>query len=379
MGTVDPGFETGNSFALRLPEMNSMAYEAPGRPRLRVDLGRVDRILVVRLSSLGDIVHATPCLRALRGRFPSAEIFVAVERRFADLLRASPWVDGLIEAKTKTPSGGIATGFLEGRAALSHRQPFDLAIDLQGLSRSAGWVYASGARIRAGRGRFRPRWQLASSSDLHRHAIEVCAVVLRDLGIPVDDLRPELTTSAEADRVLHRRLVGLGIEPAEYVVANPFSRWASKAWPAERWAALITWIRSETGRIVVVSGGPGEEAQARSLSERLSAGSAVFLAGCLPLAEALCLYRRAVLVVSGDTGPMHAAAALGTRVVALFGPTLPERTGPYGEEHAVLQALRPPEHHAYRRDPESRFMRALDLETVRAGVARALAAVAHSE
>ena len=355
-----------------------MAIEASDPPRPAVDFGPVQRILVVRLSSLGDIVHATPCLRALRGRFPTADIFVAIEHRFAEVLRESPWIDGLIQTKTKTPSGGIASGYLEGRAALSRRPAFDLAIDLQGLSRSAGWVYASGARIRAGRGRFRPGWRLASSPALEHHATDVCAAILRDLGIGVDDLRPELTTSAEADQALERRLVSLGVKPRGYVVANPFSRWVSKAWPVERWAALLAWLGSATGRIVI-SGGPGEEAEARGLSEQLPVGSAVSLVGRLPLAEALCLYRRARIVVSGDTGPLHAAAALGTPVVALFGPTLPERTGPYGDDHVVLQALRPPNHHAYRDDPESRFIRALDLDTVRAGVARALAATPRSE
>lgn len=351
---------------------------APDSHRPAVDLGPVQRILVVRLSSLGDIVHATPCLRALRGRFPGAHILVAIERRFAAVLQESPWVDGLIQAQTREPSGGIASGYREGRAALSRRPAFDLAIDLHGLSRSAGWVYASRARVRAGRGRLRPGWRVVSSPPLHRHAIEVCAATIRDLGVSVDDLRPQVTASAESGQALERRLVSLGLEPRGYVVANPFSRWASKSWPLDRWAALIAWLRTETGRAVVVSGGPGEEGQGRALAERLPAGSAVSLVGCLPLAQALCLYRDARIVVSGDTGPLHAAAALGTSVVALFGPTLPERTGPYGDEHVVLQALRPPDQRAYRHDAAGRFMGALDLETVRYGVARALAATGRS-
>ena len=106
---------------------------------------------------------------------------------------------------------------------------------------------------------------------------------------------------------------------------------------------------------------------------RRSAACAISLAGRLTLAEALCLFRRARLMISCDSGPMHAAAALGTPVVALFGPTLPERTGPWGSEHVVLQAERPPEHHAYRSDDARRYISALTVDAMMAGVQRALA------
>ncbi|MGH7899084.1 MAG: glycosyltransferase family 9 protein, partial [Candidatus Binatia bacterium] len=226
-----------------------------GEPRL--DLGPVRRILVVKLSSLGDIVHATPCLRALRGRFPEAEIVVAIERRFADVLRKSRYADTLVEAEARP--AGIVRGYLEGRGALARLKPFDLAIDLQGLGRSAGWVYASRARVAAGRGRIRPGWRVASTPPLDRHAVEVSASVLGDLGIPVGSLRPEISTSAAAERALAERLASLGVETAGYLVVNPFSRWPSKAWPIERWAELIPWLAAAAGT-VLLSGGPDEEA-----------------------------------------------------------------------------------------------------------------------
>jgi lipopolysaccharide heptosyltransferase I len=333
------------------------------------------RILVVRLSSLGDIVQVTPCLRALRLAYPEAEIVVAVEQRFAAVLRESPWIDRLIEVESS--GAGFLPSLVDGRRRLAALR-FDLAVDLHGLRRSAAWVYASGARMRAGRGGSRPGWQVVHRPDLDRHAVDVGADVLGALGIEVADRRPEIRVSADADRELEAILAAQEIERQGFILANPFSRWRSKEWPVDRWADLIGWMRSETDEPIVIVGGPAEESRGEVLEGMLGADPTTSLVGRLTLDQALCLYRRARLMISGDTGPMHAAAALGTPVVALFGPTLPERTGPWGEEHIVLQALRPPYHHAYRFDPEGRFIRGLDSETVRAGVARALAATARS-
>jgi ADP-heptose:LPS heptosyltransferase len=126
---------------------------------------------------------------------------------------------------------------------------------------------------------------------------------------------------------------------------------------------------------MVITGGPGEEEQARALMQGLYPGVAVSLVGKLTLEQALCLYRRGILMVTGDSGPMHAAAALGTRVVALFGPTLPERTGPWGDKHIVIQELRPPSHHTYRSDHNKVYMRAISVEQVYRAVGTVLDAL----
>jgi ADP-heptose:LPS heptosyltransferase len=339
-----------------------VAHFGPGDPGL-------SRILVVKLSSLGDVVHVTPCLRALRLLSPRAEIVMAVERRFAAVVRESPWIDRLIEAES---SAGFLGSLVEARRRLAGLR-FDLAVDLQGLGRSAAWVYASGARVRAGRGGVRPGWQLVHRPDLARHAVDVCADVLGALGIEVADRRPEIRVSAAADRELDGILAQQTIEPRGLVLANPFSRWPSKAWPVERWAELLRWLRSQLDGSILTVGGPGEEHEAARLLGLLAPGVTTSLVGRLSLEQALCLYRRVRLMITGDTGPMHAAAAVGTRVVALFGPTLPERTGPWGDGHVVLQARRPSAHHAYRADPDREYIRALDVAAVRTAVAKALA------
>lgn len=331
------------------------------------------RILAVKLSSFGDVVHVTPSLRALRHAFPDADIRVAIERRWADVLRALPYVDGLIEASSRTSV--TPSYLLEIRRALAAaRGPgaFDLAIDFQGTRRSAAWVYASGARVKAGRGWPRPLWRAALRPDLSRHAVEVCADVCGRVATPVHDRSPELrTTLADEERVA-RLLDDAGLPRDGFVLLNPFSRWDSKGLDVATAAEVAIRTARLAGDRVVVTGGPDDAERAAEVT-RLAGGSAVTMAGRCTLAEALCLFRRARLMISCDSGPMHAAAALGTPVVALFGPTLPERTGPWGAEHVVLQAERPPEHHAYRSDGARRYMRAVTVDAIEAGVQRALA------
>jgi ADP-heptose:LPS heptosyltransferase len=322
------------------------------------------RILVVKLSSLGDIVHVTPCLRGIRRSFPGAKIVMAVEGRYAAVVRHNPHLDDLIESP---PANIGAVGFIRGtlKALARYRgRPFDLAIDFQGTRRSAAWVYASRAAYKAGRGRVRPAWDRAVLPDLSRHAIRVCAEIAGLVGIRVDDLTPEIFLSEHDETALSSLLREQGWPEEGFLVINPFSRWASKAWPLDRQAELISRLGQRFAIPVVVSGGPGEEDQAAELVGLLPPGSVLSLAGKLTLGQALCLFRRARLMITGDTGPMHAAAALGTRVVALFGPTLPDRTGPWGDGHRVIQARRPASHYAYRADREGTMIRAIDVPMV---------------
>ena len=316
------------------------------------------RILIVKLSSLGDIIHTTGCLSAVRAALPSAHVTMAVEERWADAVRHHPHVDALVLA---SPRDRVTVGYaLEVRRLLARHGPFDMALDLQGNRRSALWTYLSGAPRRVGRGGMRPGWQLALSPDLTRHAVTVSADVCEAAGIAVADPSPVLYTGVAEDAALVQRLHDADLPLDGFVVINPFSRWPSKGIPLETTAGIIRELRSRTALPLLLSGGPDDAPQADALRAMLGEGDMVSLVGLLSLGEALCLYRRARLMVSCDSGPMHAAAALGTPVVALFGPTHPERTGPWGPGHAVIQAQRPAQHHAYRHDPEAVHMRAID-------------------
>jgi len=345
----------------------------PARPAtIGVDLAALERVLVVKLSSLGDIVHVTPCLRALRRSCPRARITMVVERRFAALVENDPSLDERI-AIDHAPRAVWRQLADAARALRARRAPrFDLAIDFQGLLRSAAWVYASAARIKVGRGGRRPGWDAVVAPCAGRHAVEICADVAAALGVRVDDLEPRLFVDQAADRRLAAQLAALGLPGSGFLLVNPFSRWASKTWPVERWAELVRRARREVGLPILLTGGPGEEADAARLVAAIGPPAPASFVGNLALDEALCLYRRGTLMVTGDTGPMHAAAALGTRVVALFGPTLPESTGPCGAGHVVVQAARPTHAHAYREDAYGRLIGAIDVDMVMAGIRRAL-------
>jgi ADP-heptose:LPS heptosyltransferase len=337
-----------------------------------LDPGSVRRILVVKLSSLGDIVHVTPCLRALRRHFPSARIDMAVGACHADLVRQDPNLDGLIESEPRR-LGWLARARATRRSLRPYRGTgYDLAIDYQGALRSALHVYLSGARVRAGRGGFRPGWQCVVRPDLRLHAVEVCAGITRALGVPITDLTPEVFLCPHADASLATLLAQAGLPGEGFLLVNPFSRWHSKEWPLDRFAELIRRLTADAKVPVAVSGAAERVADASALLELLGPGRAVSLVGRLSLAEAMCLYRRAAVMVTGDSGPMHVAAAQGTRLVALFGPTHPERTGPWGAGHCVIQKSRPARHHAYREDADRTHIGAIEVGTVYRALVAAL-------
>lgn len=339
------------------------------------DLGalrdRPVRVLVVKLSSFGDIVHVTGVLRAVRRALPSADVAVAVESRWRDVLAHDPHVDRIVESSSRTR---LSLGYLaEIRRVLSAHGPFDIAIDLQGNRRSAAWIYLSGSGHKAGRGRLRPGWRRAVEPDPARHAVEVCAEVCRSVGIPVDDPSPELHTSPAAEERVERMLAERGLPSDGFVLLNPFSRWSSKDWPIEIAAEVIRGLVRATSRRVVLCGGPEDRNRATALLERAGGADVASIVGSLALGEALCLFRRGRLMVSCDSGPMHAAAAFGVPTIGLFGPTHPERTGPWGPEHRVIQASRPPTHHTYRSDPDAAYMRRLDADTILTAILEELA------
>ncbi|MCC6378713.1 MAG: glycosyltransferase family 9 protein [Burkholderiales bacterium] len=333
------------------------------------------RILVVKLSSFGDIVLATTALRAMRRAFPETDLRLAVERRWVPVATACPDVDGVFESPARSGSPIREACAIHRQLAVDRRAngPFDLALDLQGLRRSCGWVYLSGARMKAGHGHTRPGWAFSVPPDRTRHAVRVIASTCERLGVAAADLSPSLRTSAADETRLDAILDHERLPRRDFVLLNPISRWASKSWPVAKAASLASRIATHTGERMIVTGGPEEAGLAASIV-RIAPEHAVSLAGRLSLGEALCLFGRARLMVSCDSGPMHAAAALGTPVVALFGPTLPEHTGPWGDGHRVVQAMKPPDHHAYRRADGAGYMDAIGVDPVAQAVLESLRA-----
>jgi ADP-heptose:LPS heptosyltransferase len=337
-----------------------------------LDLAAIRRILLVRLTSFGDVVRISGLPAALRQACPRAEITIVTDQGLGALFEAAPDIDRLILNRRQR----LPATWRQARAALRDFRGnggFDLAIDLQGRPASAAWTYASAAAIKAGRGGFRPGWRFVQATDYHASDTAESAAILERLGIPVSDPAPVLHTSAAAEAAIEKVLRETGLPAEGFLLVNPFSRWPTKAWPLDRYAALLPQLRRESDLPIAITAGPSEAAKAAELVAALPAGTAISLAGRLDLAQLLALLRRARLVLTGDSGPMHAADALGTKVVALFGPTWPERAGPWRKNQTIIQRWRSPRYHAYRQPESVAGMAAIAVDEVRAAVMAALA------
>lgn len=299
------------------------------------------RILIIRLSALGDIIHALPVLAAIRRRWPDAQVDWLVEASYAPILSL---VDGLrrrllVRARASAETAGSASFASVPRAvAYLRRQRYDAALDLQGLVKSAVWARLAGARRAIGFNRVNLREPLAAlcytetlEPQPQGHVILKNLSVLYALGAapgaPEFPLRPE---ASETAREAIRQAGG----PRRYIVLNPGAAWPNKRWPPERFGALAAALRETAGLTSLVTWGPAE----RALAEAVSATSkgAAAPAPATELGDLAALLHDAALVVAGDTGPLHLAAALGTPVVGLYGPTRPERNGPWAAADEVI-------------------------------------------
>lgn len=296
------------------------------------------KALLVRLSAIGDVVHTLPALAALRRQGWSTAWLVEPPAR--PLLAGNPALDELIEAPaTRAFSmGGAMRAVREMRRARA-----DVALDLQGLWKSAVWARLSGAGRVVGYGRAARRepssavllGERVNAPDGGGHVIDKNLALLRPLGIEAVGSRefPLPALDAEAAAV-DRRLAEMRL--GAFAILNPGGGWKSKLWPAQRFGELAQGLR-ERGLDAVVTWGPGEEA----LADRVVAASGGAARRCFQttLREYVALARRARVVVAADTGPMHLAAAVGTPVVALFGPTDPARNGPFAPADLVVRRV----------------------------------------
>ena len=314
-------------------------------------------ILVVKLSSIGDIVFASPCLHALRQRWPEARITVAVNSAFAALYSANPDVDHLRLRHLTRPTKRGRSLAEAAWSGLAHRYPrFDLAIDLQGTFHSAAWTYCSGARRMAGLGEGRRYWEFSMPIDHARHAVDQCAAVLERLGVPVPDRRPRVYVSEPDDESVVAYLKSRGLPDRGYVVIHPFAAWRSKEWPAERYASVLRTLARKPDLMMIISGSKTEAERAEAICAMVASPRVVSAAGALSLGESLALWSRARLFLGGDTGALHASTAFGVQAVALFGPTSLTTTGPIGDRHRIIQARAPDKHTAYREPDGGRYM-----------------------
>jgi lipopolysaccharide heptosyltransferase I len=292
------------------------------------------RILIVKPSALGDIVHTLPVLKLLRNRWPAAHIEWLVMPAFASLLERHPLLNGIIRFDRKhfasswrNPSRAKE---LKAFASDLMQRNFDLVIDFQGLFRSAWMTRQTGARTRVGFAYAREFAPLAYTHRVpqptpERHATERYLDIAEALGCGRGPVEFEFGLT-NADYAAAADLVG-GTE--RYAVLIPGTNWPTKRWPAESYAALAPRIEDELGLTVFFAGSPAEA--------KLIPPDARSLAGRTTLPQLVALLEKASLVIANDSGPMHIASALSCPLVTMFGPTNPVRTGPYSRPDTVLQ------------------------------------------
>jgi len=303
------------------------------------------RILIVKLGSIGDIVHTLPALDALRRELPEARIDWLVESRARDILLDNPYVDNILEVDTlawRRRLGRIETwkSILRSVRALRSRR-YDVIIDFQGLLKSA--VCASLARggrrigferrhLRESLARFFSSERLAPG-DNHRHVIDRNLYLLTSLGIHTSERRFPIAVPEDMEARARETLAGWGL--SSFVALNPGGGWETKRWAPERFGRLAADIAKGLGLPSLVLWGPGEREVAERVAEE--AGGSARLAPPTELREMLPYLRRARLFVGGDTGPLHIASALGIPVVGIYGPTDPARNGPSGADDRVVR------------------------------------------
>jgi heptosyltransferase I len=332
-------------------------------------------ILLVKLSAIGDVIHTLPALAALRRCYPDAHITWVIEEAAADLLVGNPDLDRVLVSRRKSWIRDLRRGLTlaplrEMRALLRElrSRPYDLVIDFHGLLKSAVIVLLSGGKrklgydsLQEGSGLF---YNEKIPEEMGKHAVDRYLDFIRYLS---DDGRivgkshcrvsaPEFTITIGEEERKHVAALLQGQEAildvgdkggggtisggkettkGRFVAVNPVALWETKLWEDKKFADLCDRIRQELGMGVILTGseaGPLDRIRAQMKTE------AVNLGGKTTLRALASLYSEAALVITTDTGPMHLAAAMGTPVVALFGPTDPTRTGPYGPGHRVIRS-----------------------------------------
>lgn len=294
-------------------------------------------ILIIKMSSLGDVLHTLPFVAELRERFPQARLTWLVHPQFSGFVPDPPMVDEVIyfdKVKFNKMSLGKKWSCFKEMRSLLHSRNFDLVIDMQGLFKSAVLAAISGCNNRIGYCEMREGSGLVSKAITGAHAkdhvIERYLDVARYLGCAVKDIRFPLPDLQKEWQAVQEKTEAVK-EP--YVVLVPGARWETKKWPIEYFSELAEMILRD-GKQVVLAGGP-EDTSLGSQITRLSPG-VTDLTGKTGLRELGALIQHSTAYISGDTGPLFIAAAMKRPLIALYGPTRPDRTGPYGSSEAVI-------------------------------------------
>lgn len=297
------------------------------------------KILILKPSSLGDVVQAIPVLRLLKSRWPDSRIFWWIESALAPLLDHDPDLAGVVRFDRR--GWALPPHWPEVWQSVHwmRAQSFDLVIDLQGLLRSGLFAWLANGKFLLGldepREGARGFYDLIVRRDsFYTHAVDWYLSVLKPLNVPVHWNFQWLPERTQISSDLKQKWAA---DSARWIVIQPGARWPNKRWPVENYAALIRRLTAAMPEVrFAIMGSQEDKLLAESLAQA-APQRCLNLAGCVSLPEMIEWIRLSELMISNDTGPMHVAAALGKPVVAVFGPTEPHRTGPYRQLQNVVR------------------------------------------
>ena len=306
-------------------------------------------ILIVKLSAIGDVIHTLPSLAVLRRLYPDAHITWVVEEAAADLVIGHPYLDSVLVSRRKSWSKKLLRGQVRGLFSEIknfvknlRQRDYDLVIDFHGLFKSSIIVFFSRGKRKLGY----DSWQELSGlflsekipEDMNKHAVDRYLDFPRYLGAKIDKVEFTLPLDNKAEEKVLRLLREHNLEDKKFVAVNPIAYWETKLWSNEEFARLADLINNKLSLKVVFTG--SEKESIEEITSLMKTES-VNLGGKTTLLDLAYLYKKAGMVITTDSGPMHLAAAVGIPVIALFGPTDPARTGPYGVGHTIIRTELP--------------------------------------
>lgn len=312
----------------------------------------VTHFLVVRLSSIGDIVHTLPAVSALGRTYPRAEIHWAVEKRFSELIQENPYVSRLIKVDTlgwrnNLVNGGTLADIMRSFEML-REYSYDAVIDFQGLMKSALFAWLPRAKKRIG---FSWHWLREPAAGVFytdritpqkcTHVIDLNLSLVEALGARAAEWEFPLPDRPQDKKTVQEQMQNLGTN--EFIIINPGGGWKSKRWPPENYGELAARLAQHLSLDILVTGSEQESGLAREILSRANTPRVKWFPSTL--LQFVVLARRAHLLVGGDTGPLHLAAAAGTPVVAIFNSSnprnTPQRNGPFNPADIIVCSPKP--------------------------------------
>jgi len=328
-----------------------MQFSGFWKKRRPVSLSEIRSVLIVKLSAIGDVVHTLPLLEVLRKNLPGARIDWLIEEEASEIIKGHPalnrvivsrrklWQKELVHSRRRSTAIKEIAHFLQELRS----EEYDLVIDIHGLFKSGLLTGLARGRRKIGFTWAREGSTLFLSEppyfeDQYRqHAIERYLKTANILGCDVTSWNGRIPVGDAQQITIERLFRQYGLYGKSIAAINPMAKWDTKLWEPERFARLADRIHEKLDMKVLFTGSKDDQPIIQEICSGMRSKGAVNLAGRIGLKELASLYTRCDVLITTDTGPMHIAAAMDCPVIALFGPTAPWRTGPYGNGHKVIQ------------------------------------------